>query len=551
MVGTFTLKTFREFVEEINEANILMEAKIDDLKSSVGAISTEHDPNAEFKKPDEIVDHFHKHNPTGDISHTRWAVSQYNKGNMKQEDAPSMKDTFNDFNRHKDKLPKKKIEQYKSVSDLRDAIRPHKGTTKAELGLTKSTETVQKGADLVHNEGGVKLYHVHTKEASKELGKGMPWCTSHRDDKRNLFDNYNKKTGGNFFIAHLPHEQAPHRKLGIGIGVGEFQDENNEKMNHEDLKALVGRNPSLGKIPHLQGARVATTEDHNKHFDKLIKNDGENLHHADISHETITKAMEHHDEDVREDTIRHPNVTSDHIDKALDDSYERVREAAIKNSKATIKHIDKALDDKEPSVREAAIQHPNVNSGHIDKALDDEEPIVRRIAIRNPNVNSKHIDKALDDKDETFRKTAIQHPKATLQHIDKALDDKDEDVRAAAIRHPNATTQHIDKALDDKDEDVRQTAIEHPNATTQHIDKALDDKDEYVRQTAIKHPKATLQHIDKALNDENEYVRAAAIRHPKATLQHIDKALKDPSNRVVNAAKNHPEYIDRELKDFK
>ena len=115
------MKTFKKFLDE---------AKIDDYKDSVEKISTDHDNNAQLKEPKKIIDHFHKHNPTGDVNHTKWVVDQYHKGNMKQEDAPSMKDTLNDFNRHKDKLAKKKIEQYKSVSDLRDAIRPHKGTTR-------------------------------------------------------------------------------------------------------------------------------------------------------------------------------------------------------------------------------------------------------------------------------------------------------------------------------------------------------------------------------------------------------------------------------------
>ena len=448
MAGTFTLKTFREFVEEINEANILMEAKIDDLKSSVGAISTEHDPNAEFKKPDEIVDHFHKHNPTGDISHTRWAVSQYNKGNMKQEDAPSMKDTFNDFNRHKNKLQKKKIEQYKSLSDLRDAIRPHKGTTKAELGLTKSTETVQKGADLVHDQDGVKLYHVHTKEASKELGKGMPWCTSHRDDDKNMFDHYNKKTRKKFFIAHLPHEQAPHRKLGIGVGAEEFQDENNERMSHEDLKALVDRNPSLEKIPHLQGARVATTQDHNKHFNKLIKNDAENLHHADLSHENLLKAMGHHDPDVVIAAIKHPKITTEHIDKALEHRDPYVRIAAMKQTGATVEHIDKAMKDDDPYVRIAAIKHPKASPKHIDNALDDHQyQGLRRLAINHPNATSENIDKALNDKDEYVRQEAIKHQNATLQHIDKALNDEEESVSSEAKKHPKYIARQYEQTV--------------------------------------------------------------------------------------------------------
>jgi t-SNARE complex subunit (syntaxin) len=525
------MKTFKQFLDE---------AKIDDYKDSVKHISTDHDNNAQLKKPEDIINHFHKHNPTGDVSHTKWVVDQYHKGNMKQEDAPSMKDTLNDFNRHKDKLAKKKIEQYKSVSDLRDAIRPHKGTTKAELGLTKNAETVQKGSTLVHDQDGVKLYHVHTKEASKELGKGMPWCTSNRDDSKNMFDHYNEKTKNKFYIAHLPHEQAPYRKLGIGVGANEFQDENNENMTHEDLKALVGRNPSLGKISHLQGARVATTHDHNKHFENLAKNDPENIKHANLSHETLNKALDDKGQYVRQKAIRHPNATSDHIDKALNDKNELVREKAISHPNATSDHIDKALDDKDAHVRAAAIGHPKATSDHIHKALNDKSEFVRREAIYHPKVTSDHIDKALNDESKGVRRQSITHPNATSDNIHKALDDKTEHVRQKAIEHPKVTSDHIDKALNDKDEFVRRSAIRHPNATSDNIHKALDDKNELVRAGAIGHPKVTSDHIDKALDDKVEFVRRAAIGHPKVTSDNIHKALNDKDQYVRRIAIQHP-----------
>ena len=538
------MKTFKQFLDE---------AKIDDYKDSVKHISIDHDNNAQLKKPEDIINHFHKHNPTGDVSHTKWVVDQYHKGNLKQEDAPSMKDTLNDFNRHKNKLPKKRIEQYKSVSDLRDAIRPHKGTTKAELGLAKNAETVQKGSTLVHDQAGVKVYHVHTKEASKELGKGMPWCTSNRDDSKNLFDHYNKKTKNKFYIAHLPHEQAPYRKLGIGVGADEFQDENNENMTHKDLKALVGRNPSLGKISHLQGARVATTQDHNKHFGNLAKNDLDNMSHANLSHETLNKALDHDHEQVRAAAIEHPNATLAHIDKALNDKEQSVRETAIRHPNATSDHIHKALDDEDKFFRETAIRHPNATSDHIHKALDDKSEFVRRTAIRHPNATLAHIDKALDDEDEYVREIAIKHPKATSDHIHKALNDESYHVRLAAIRHPKATSDHIDKALNDKTERVRAGAIEHPKVTSDHIHKALNDKSVNVREAAIKHPKATSDNIHKALNDEDQFVRAKAIRHPKVTSDHIDKALNDKDSGVRETAMRHPKvtiaHIDKALND--
>ena len=44
----------------------------------------------------------------------------------------------------------------------------------------KQRETVRSGADLVVNEGDIKVYEVTTPEAAIELGSGTNWCTANR-----------------------------------------------------------------------------------------------------------------------------------------------------------------------------------------------------------------------------------------------------------------------------------------------------------------------------------------------------------------------------------
>lgn len=481
---------FSRFVE-------LIEAKIDDYKSSIKQISTDHDPNAEFKTPYGIVDHFHKHNPTGDVNHTRWVVDQYKKGNLKQEDAPSMRDTLSDFNRNRNLLQKKQLNQYKDISSLRTALREVKpDPTKAQIKRAEMSKVVHEGSTPVEDSDDLKLYHVHNKEASKELGKGMPWCTSHRDNNLNMFDHYNQRSNNNFYIAHLPREQAPYRKIGIAVGAGEFQDENNERIDHDKLSELVKRNPSLGTTPRLQGARVATTQDHEKHFASLVKNDPENAGKTKISPEFIDKALESADDSIKRVAISHPSASLKHIDKVLD------MPSGYENG----------------SLKAAAMANPNITPEHIDRILSSDNEFDHRAktnAIKSPNATSENIDKALRDEHEFVREKAIQNPNATPDHIDKALDDKEFFVRFTATKHPNLSSSNIDKALQDENERVRGNVITHPNVTSTHIDKALQDVDPMVRTNAIKHPNAELKHIDKAILDPDMYVRNFAINHPK------------------------------------
>ena len=60
------MKSFTQFLYE----QVLTEAKIDDYKEQEKKIPIDHDENAQFKKPGDIIDHFHSFNPTGDINHT-------------------------------------------------------------------------------------------------------------------------------------------------------------------------------------------------------------------------------------------------------------------------------------------------------------------------------------------------------------------------------------------------------------------------------------------------------------------------------------------------
>ena len=230
----------------------LLEAKIDDYINQEQQIATTHDPSAKYQEPADIIKYFHQYNPTGDVNQTRWIISQYKKGQIKQEDAPGMKELLTQFNKYKDKLPLKQIAQYKTQGDLRTALQPFLGTSKSDKQEIERQKSLE-GADLVYHSPNIDFWHVHTEEASKELGKGLPWCTSRRDC-RNMFNHYNEKSGGRFYIAQLHNEEFPYRRIGIALGVNEFQDENNENIatDVDTLDALVARNPELKQIKQLQ-----------------------------------------------------------------------------------------------------------------------------------------------------------------------------------------------------------------------------------------------------------------------------------------------------------
>ena len=400
------MKTFKEYIA-------LEEAKIDDYKAQESSISTEHDPDATIKEPSDIVDHFHTHNPTGDINHTKWVVGQYKKGLIKQEDAPAMKDLLTNFNKFKDKLPKKKIEQYKSHAELQHAIAPHIGTSTSEKQSAQIEKDMNEGTTVVHSTPNMTLRHIHTKEGSIAAskypdGKRPSWCTA-REDSQNMFDHYNSRTGGKFFVAHLPNEKPPFHKLGIGVGASEFQDADNTKLEGKRLQSLVERNPEIKEIPELQGASIHTTKPENveKHIHDLMDNDPEDTKHV-IWYSRFSKDVTY-SKKVRSTVDQY----DDEMEKAEDE------DDSVKNSKfksvlktlargtgnpETLEHLSKHPDDGVKAavarnystpkiVRKQFLDHPNpIVRGSVELRDFPERIRAETVAKEtNPSVLAKHV----------------------------------------------------------------------------------------------------------------------------------------------------------------
>ena len=85
----------------------------------------------------------------------------------------------------------------------------------------KQRETVRSGADLVVNEGDIKVYEVTTPEAAIELGSGTNWCTANRG----MAGTYLAK--GPLYIF-----------FDSGSAVAQLQPESNAFMNRQDVCIL-------------------------------------------------------------------------------------------------------------------------------------------------------------------------------------------------------------------------------------------------------------------------------------------------------------------------
>lgn len=87
----------------------------------------------------------------------------------------------------------KDINKINSLHHLERVVEPFK---RRMLELSKSAEDkarreaiLRDGAEVLHEDDDVKVYHVKSSQASCELGKGTRWCVS--ADRNNMFNQYN------------------------------------------------------------------------------------------------------------------------------------------------------------------------------------------------------------------------------------------------------------------------------------------------------------------------------------------------------------------------
>lgn len=203
------MKSYQSLLESFE---LLTEDRIDYLKNQYkDKLSTDHDQLAKHKESDKIIDHFaSKADPSTGKVHTQWLVGQYAKKNIRQEDAPQLKSTLNDFALVKDNLEKKDLNQYKDVGELRDAIATQKATVEKKV-KAKKTEAEEKSASMekLYDEDGVTGFKIPNRAASiKNYGPQgtlaqTHWCTAANSDN-NMFNHYK----GGKYTMHFPNGEV-------------------------------------------------------------------------------------------------------------------------------------------------------------------------------------------------------------------------------------------------------------------------------------------------------------------------------------------------------
>jgi len=144
-----------------------------------------------------IADHI---DPTRNQKYTLWILKTYIKGGIeKAEDFGRVLEYLTIFDRHKQQMPIKDINQIKTLSDLGQMSLPF---AEVETGKEIKKGAEQKfydsgAAKLVYNSDRIKIVILLSAEASCYFGKNTQWCTAGTKSS-NMFNSYAKN--GDLYI---------------------------------------------------------------------------------------------------------------------------------------------------------------------------------------------------------------------------------------------------------------------------------------------------------------------------------------------------------------
>jgi hypothetical protein len=381
--------TFNQF------CNLILESRLDFLKEKFKNISASHDTLATHKKPEAIVDHFATHaDPSKKKVHTQWILNKYSKGQFRQEDTGRIRDTLTNFEKHKNKLEHKDLNQYHSLADLEDKLESHLGTFTSKKEEDRHIKVT--GAPIIHQDNGVTIRHIKTKEAACQIGAGTKWCTAGKNN--NMFDKYDKK--GPLFSIH--HEG---RKYQFHNASGQLADEKDEMikigdMHHAVQKELIAAH----EHPEIQALNIMHRNPHlqAKHYEEAINHDNWR---------------------VRREIAKHPT----HAGKLVNDPNWQVRGEVAQHPQ----HAGKLVNDPEWYVRGEVAKHPQ----HAGKLVNDPYAFVREQVAQHP----QHAGKLINDSDWSVRAQVAKHP----AHAEKLINDSNSYVRRRVAKH----SQHAEKIL--------------------------------------------------------------------------------------------------------
>lgn len=169
----------------------------------------------------------------------KWILSLYKQGKLNTGDIPELKDSLTYFDKFKNKIEKKDINQYRSVPELYNAVKPFMDNPNQATSKTDELrKTKQEGAEKVYEDEEWIVIVSKTEQAACLYGKGTRWCTAAMGSK-NMFDYYNRQ--GPLYVNI---NKQTGEKFQFHFQTGQFMDEEDNPIGR-NLPEKIGMSEGL------------------------------------------------------------------------------------------------------------------------------------------------------------------------------------------------------------------------------------------------------------------------------------------------------------------
>lgn len=557
--------------------DMLLENKIEFLKRNTKPFDISHDANAEHTELPDIIDHFaEKADPDPQKKHTQWILKQYKQQNIRQEDHPRIRETLSNFSQYRNRLQKKDINQYKSLSEIDDAVEPLLGQATSKKEEKKQAKI--EGADLIHKGKDLSVYKIKTEEAACAYGAGTKWCTAAREKEKNMFDVYNSR--GQLYVSI---NNKTNEKRQFHFEDAQFMDEKDRPINLSDY---ISKYPELKNIEEFKNKKnyehyFMDDDEFEKFFtDKLNSANSPDRQFSlkqvikdkrDIPSHLIQKAIDSGKLDVQEAAYGHPNLPKENIDRLLSDygkddnhlgSMYNIR-SVLSNNTLEPEYLDKIYNFgtglKDSSLvhdylHSMLAKHPNLGSETLDKIVKDKNytnstAIVARL-LKNPNLQDNHINEILNNNDiiPSLKQDILNHPNISEETLEKQFyNENNVYMRYAAsefIKKPTIEKYFAQNPSKENLEYIGSSLAKNNNISTENLNSLLeknkDDVGTYVN--AFVNPNADENTVSMGLEHPDDYVQSQAVYSPKFNQKHMDQLFDNYENNYYGLLQSAINY---------
>lgn len=492
-----------------------------------------------------------------------WIVKGHSNKNHHFEDSERIKTALANFEKHKQKLDKKDINQYKTISEVEDAVAPHLGAVSKTAAMKDSTywENPEHHEKIFDNGKGLKVYHTKTKEASQAIyggghtagGTHTSWCTAGRSEQCR-FDQYSKKGENPLYQIHTPDGKVYQDEFS-GDWSGGLRDAADNKVQREDL---VKEHPDLSKVPAFQGKDLSYS--HGKHLSDALHNEIKKGNYSTV--------------------IKHPEVKTEHINSVLENGVHMSPEDIIgalthqKSDEQSISHAIKRLQYS--NVSDKILEHPKFNENHIQEIIKNPEFMGIKSDLFNSNkVTHQHVRDAIESGVQSSIDPALHSHAATdedrkevalnpdLKNIHSAfssmkspevihdtynkLGEHKSTAESAIGDNQNSSAETLKQVYHNTKTDyLKNTIVKHKSAPVDLIDTHLKSTNEDNKVNLLKNKiNASTEHLDTYKDSKNHMLKQAILLHPNASKEFHEAHIDDQSfhGAISNSVSAHPEHL--------